>query len=83
MEEEDVIGNTQRVGKVMKDLHHEMKAKHKCVGDVRSIGLFGCLELVKNRKTKEPIPVDIMAKANNYLKANRTFAKKRQFLTSS
>lgn len=32
-----------------------MKEKHKCIGDVRNIGLFGTLELVKNRKTKEPL----------------------------
>jgi len=28
---------------------------HPSVGDVRSIGLFGILEVVKDRKTKEPI----------------------------
>jgi taurine--2-oxoglutarate transaminase len=28
---------------------------HPSVGDVRSIGLFGILELVKNRATKEPM----------------------------
>ena len=33
----------------------EMKAKHKSVGDVRNIGVFGCIELVKNRETREPI----------------------------
>ena len=32
-----------------------MKRKHRSVGDVRSIGLFGVLELVRNRKTKEPM----------------------------
>jgi taurine---2-oxoglutarate transaminase len=28
---------------------------HPSVGEVRSIGLFGILELVKNRETKEPM----------------------------
>jgi taurine--2-oxoglutarate transaminase len=28
---------------------------HPSVGEVRSIGLFGILELVKDRKTKEPL----------------------------
>ena len=32
-----------------------MKERHPCVGDVRSIGLFGAMELVKNRATKESI----------------------------
>lgn len=31
-----------------------LKAKHPSVGDVRGIGLFFCVELVKNRVTKEP-----------------------------
>ena len=33
----------------------ELKEKHPSVGDVRSIGLFGLLELVKNRTTREPM----------------------------
>ena len=35
-------------------LLEEMKEEHPCVGDVRSIGLLGCIELVKDRSTKEP-----------------------------
>lgn len=31
-----------------------LAAKHKSVGDVRGIGMFWCIELVKDRKTKEP-----------------------------
>ena len=31
-----------------------MKEKHPCVGDVRYIGLFSCVELVKDKTTKEP-----------------------------
>jgi taurine--2-oxoglutarate transaminase len=33
----------------------ELKEKHPSVGDVRGLGLFVGLELVKNRKTREPI----------------------------
>lgn len=33
---------------------HELKAKHPSIGDVRGIGLFWAIEVVKNRKTKEP-----------------------------
>jgi taurine--2-oxoglutarate transaminase len=32
-----------------------MQERHPCVGDVRSIGLFSVLELVKDRRTKEPL----------------------------
>ena len=31
-----------------------LKAKHPSVGDVRGLGLFFAVELVKNRTTKEP-----------------------------
>lgn len=33
----------------------EMREEHPSIGDWRNTGLLGCLELVKNRKTKEPI----------------------------
>jgi len=33
----------------------ELKEKHPCIGDARGLGLFVGLELVKNRKTREPI----------------------------
>ena len=55
MIDDDMIGHTQRMGVVLAALHAEMKAKHPSVGDVRSIGLFGVLELVRNRATKEPM----------------------------
>eukprot|EP00906_Rhabdomonas_costata_P014849 RCo021302 len=79
MAEEDTIGNAQRMGKVLSSLHQEMKQKHPCVGDVRSIGLFGCLELVKNRKTKEPLcPFNGTSPAVQevaaYLRANGVYA---------
>jgi taurine--2-oxoglutarate transaminase len=55
MIDDDMIGHTRRMGRVLSELHQQMKQKHPSVGDVRSIGLFGVLELVKNRKTKEPM----------------------------
>ena len=33
----------------------ELKAKHPSIGDFRNTGLLGCLELVKNRESKEPL----------------------------
>lgn len=55
MIDDDTMGHTQRMGRVLRELHGEMMAKHPSVGDVRSIGLFGVLELVRNRRTKEPM----------------------------
>ena len=43
------------MGQVMAGLLDDLKAEHPSVGDVRSIGLFGLVELVKDRRTKEPM----------------------------
>jgi len=55
MIDDNTMEHTQRMGRVLAQLHAKMKEKHPSVGDVRSIGLFGVLELVRNRKTKEPM----------------------------
>ncbi len=55
MIDDNTMEHTQRVGAVMTELHQQMKKKHRSVGDVRSIGLFGVLELVRDRRTKEPM----------------------------
>jgi len=54
-EEDDLIGNAQRMGDLMTRLMGEMSDKHPCVGATRNIGLFGIFELVKNRQTLEPL----------------------------
>jgi taurine--2-oxoglutarate transaminase len=54
-EEDDMIGNARRMGSVMKDLLGGLQAKHPSVGEVRSIGLFGIVELIRDRKTRKPM----------------------------
>ena len=54
-EEDHLIENARKMGVVMKQLGAELEAKHPSVGAVRSIGLFGIVELIRNRKTKEPM----------------------------
>jgi taurine--2-oxoglutarate transaminase len=54
-EEDRLIENAERMGALMKSLHAELGAKHPCVGAVRSIGLFGLVELVRDRATREPL----------------------------
>jgi taurine--2-oxoglutarate transaminase len=55
LQEDDLVGNSQRLGHVMAGLLDDLKAEHPSVGDVRSIGLFGAVELVKDRRSKEPM----------------------------
>jgi len=53
--EDGLIENARAMGVLLKDGLEEIKAKHPSVGDVRSIGLFSTIELVKDRETKEPL----------------------------
>lgn len=53
--EANILENVNKVGKVLGDILEELKAKHPCVGDVRYIGLFTSIELVKDKQTKEPL----------------------------
>ena len=53
--EANVLDNVHTSGKVLGGLLEELKEKHPCVGDVRYIGLFSAVELVKDKKTKEAL----------------------------
>ncbi len=53
--DENLIENARDMGKVLGTLLEDIKAKHACVGDVRYIGLFSAVELVKDKSTKEPL----------------------------
>ena len=54
-QEDNLIENSEKMGKYLLERAMELKDKHPCIGDVRGLGLFVGLELVKNRKTREPI----------------------------
>jgi taurine---2-oxoglutarate transaminase len=54
-EEDDLVGNSRRMGEVLARIHRRLRERHPCVGATRSIGLFGCLELVRDRQTLEPL----------------------------
>jgi len=55
LRDEDMVGNAARLDPVMRELQQELKAKHPSVGNVRNIGLFGIVELIRNRETHEPL----------------------------
>ena len=54
-EEDDLIGNSARMGEVMRRHHEELAAKHPSVGAHRNIGLFGILDLVRSQDPWTPI----------------------------
>jgi taurine--2-oxoglutarate transaminase len=50
-----IIDHAAAMGSVLHLLLTDLMETHPSVGEVRSIGMFGIIELVKNRKTKEPM----------------------------
>jgi taurine--2-oxoglutarate transaminase len=54
-EEDGLIERARERGVLMASLAQELAARHPSVGAVRSIGLFGVVELVRNRQTMEPM----------------------------
>jgi taurine---2-oxoglutarate transaminase len=54
-EEDGLIAKAQASGELLRALHADLAARHPSVGAVRSIGLFGVIELVRNRQTMEPM----------------------------
>jgi taurine--2-oxoglutarate transaminase len=54
-DERGLIPHARRMGEVLFARLRELAQRHACVGDVRGKGLLACLELVRDRATKEPL----------------------------
>ena len=55
IEDEGLLENCTEMGKRLTANLSAMMEKHAVIGDVRGIGLFQGIELVKDRETKEPV----------------------------
>ena len=55
MKEDQVVEHAAGMGGVLRRMLSDLGEAHPSVGEVRNIGLFGIIELVKDRKTKEPM----------------------------
>jgi len=55
MQEDNLIEHTQQMGTVLRRHLNDLGEQHPSVGEVRSIGLFSAIEVVKNRNTREPM----------------------------
>ena len=55
MQEDHLIEYAHRMGPILHRMLTDLGEQHPSIGDVRSIGLFGIIELVRNRQTKEPL----------------------------
>lgn len=54
-EKEGLLENTRRMERVMAEGLADLQARHRTVGNVRGLGLFWIVELVKDRTTREPL----------------------------
>jgi taurine--2-oxoglutarate transaminase len=55
MQEDHLVERAHAMGLVLRRMLTDLGEQHPSVGEVRNIGLFGILELVRNRRTKEPM----------------------------
>ena len=54
-EEDRLLENAKTMGELMHSLLEDLQQRHPCVGTTRNLGLFGIVELVRNKKTLEPM----------------------------
>ena len=77
IDEENLVEKAASTGIYIEAAVEKLKAKHPSIGDFRNTGLLGCIELVKNRKTKEPT-TPWNAKAKDMEATNKMAAKIRE-----
>ena len=61
IEQENLLDNVTKMGDYLMDQLLELQQKHPMIGDVRGKGLFVGMELVEDRKTKEPVDESVVA----------------------
>jgi taurine--2-oxoglutarate transaminase len=88
-EEDRLIERARTMGTLMAERHADLAERHPSVGAVRSIGLFGLVELVRSRRTREPLaPFNgsspEMAALGKYLREHGlyTFVRWNSFFTN-
>jgi taurine--2-oxoglutarate transaminase len=73
-EDENLLDKAAKMGKYIERQVARLMKKHPSIGDFRNTGLLGCLELVKNRQTKEPT-APFNAKPSDMTVMNQVAAK--------
>ncbi len=64
----DLVRRSYELGNYMKSKLLEMQAQHAMIGDVRALGLLAAIELVKDRKTRQPATKETERLVNEALK---------------
>jgi taurine--2-oxoglutarate transaminase len=76
-EDEHLIENCAAMGRYLDGRIEDLKKKHPSIGDWRNTGLLGCLELVSNRRTREPM-APFNAKPEEMTVMNQVAARLKQ-----
>ncbi len=76
-EDEKLIENAAAMGQYVTEKMKSLMEKHPSIGNFRTTGLLGCIELVKNRQTKEPM-APFNAKPEEMIVMNKVAAKIRE-----
>jgi len=76
-EDDGLMENAVAMGDYINQQVKLLKQKHPSIGDFRNTGLLGCIELVKNRTTKEPM-APFNAKPDEMTVMNKVAAKLKE-----
>ena len=76
-DKENLNENATNIGSYIDQLMKKLINKHPSIGDWRNTGMLGCIELVKNRKTKEPL-APFNASAYEMKQMNQVTSKLRE-----
>jgi len=71
IKDENLLENVNTMGDYLQDKLCELQQKHPVIGDVRGKGLFCGAELVKDRKTKEPLADEVVASVAGHCLKNK------------
>lgn len=55
MQTEDTLDNASAMGELMRGELEKLATRHPCIGNIRGLGLFCAIELVKNRDDRDPL----------------------------
>jgi len=77
IEEENLLERSRRIGRMFTQALNAMKDKYELIGDVRGPGLMIGIELVKDKKTKEPAREEAHTFVNEALKRQVIFGESK------
>jgi len=75
MKRMNLVERAQEMGVYLGQKLHELTPKHPSIGEVRGIGMFWAVELVKNQKTKEPFNTGVDKVTGKPLLVDRVAAR--------